>query len=450
MAIPPHRAPGDTGHIGDHNDVADVLTANAVLVAATSAGLTAHTGGTDPHGDRNYADSTKAAIAHTHTYPVTSVNAKTGVVVLVPADIGAESPAGAQTKVDTASALLVPLTQKGANNGVATLDGSGKVPSAQLPAGSGVTSVNGSSGAVTLVAADVGAIATTARGAASGVASLDGSTLVPTAQIPPLDTAKITTGTFAIARIPTGTSSSTVSLGDHTHTYPVSSVNSQTGAVVLTAADVSAVPTTRQVIAGTGTTGGGALSSDVTIAVAYGTSSTTAAVGNDSRITGAAQKASNLSDLSSASAARTNLGINTTTLMLSDQTNATSSLQDITALGLAVPIGNIEFDFVIGYVGGSTSNGITMALNGPTTSTLLYFFHIQPTASTHSIAGKQAFASNQPGTSTTSSASNIYLVRIWGTAVTTATGTLMPRFFSNDGSTTVTIKAGSKGRLWPL
>lgn len=52
------------------------------------------------------------------------------------------------------------------------------------------------------------------------------------------------------------------------------------------------VPTTRNVTAGTGLTGGGALSSDVTLAVSYGTSSTTAAVGNDTRITGAAPAAS--------------------------------------------------------------------------------------------------------------------------------------------------------------
>ena len=42
-----------------------------------------------------------------------------------------------------------------------------------------------------------------------------------------------------------------------------------------------------------------------------GTASGTVAAGNDSRITGAAQKASNLSDLSSASSARTNLGLGT-------------------------------------------------------------------------------------------------------------------------------------------
>lgn len=45
-----------------------------------------------------------------------------------------------------------------------------------------------------------------------------GTTLAAT-DIPSLDTAKITTGTFAIGRIPTGTTSSTVSLGDHTHTF---------------------------------------------------------------------------------------------------------------------------------------------------------------------------------------------------------------------------------------
>lgn len=51
-------------------------------------------------------------------------------------------------------------------------------------------------------------------------------------------------------------------------------------------------------------------SSQVPIAnIPTGTSSTTVAIGNDSRITGAAQKASNLSDLASASTSRTNLGL---------------------------------------------------------------------------------------------------------------------------------------------
>jgi hypothetical protein len=44
------------------------------------------------------------------------------------------------------------------------------------------------------------------------------------------------------------------------------------------------VATTRQVIAGTGMGGGGALSADVTLNVSYGTSGTTACVGNDARL----------------------------------------------------------------------------------------------------------------------------------------------------------------------
>lgn len=58
------------------------------------------------------------------------------------------------------------------------------------------------------------------------------------------------------------------------------------------AADALAVPTTRQIVAGTGLTGGGALSADRTLTVAYGTSSTTACAGNDTRVTGAAPTAS--------------------------------------------------------------------------------------------------------------------------------------------------------------
>lgn len=52
----------------------------------------------------------------------------------------------------------------------------------------------------------------------------------------------------------------------------------------LTADLAAKVPTTRQVIAGTGLNGGGALSADRTLAVSYGTTSGTAAQGNDSRL----------------------------------------------------------------------------------------------------------------------------------------------------------------------
>ncbi len=61
-------------------------------------------------------------------------------------------PTGLYTEIAAraaADALLIPLTQKGANNGVASLDSGGKVPSGQLPTAA-VTSVDGLTGAVTL------------------------------------------------------------------------------------------------------------------------------------------------------------------------------------------------------------------------------------------------------------------------------------------------------------
>ncbi|MEU3102919.1 hypothetical protein [Streptomyces griseoflavus] len=109
--------------------------------------------------------------------------------------------AAAAVVLDATDVGAVPAAEKGTPGGVATLDGTGKVPAAQLPESIGegaVASVNGATGVVVLDAADVGAapaahthtaaevgaLATTARGAANGVASLDAATRVPIAQLP--------------------------------------------------------------------------------------------------------------------------------------------------------------------------------------------------------------------------------------------------------------------------
>jgi hypothetical protein len=103
----------------------------------------------------------------------------------------------------TASSVgAVPTTEKGAANGVASLGSDGKVPAAQLPAASGggaVSSVNTKTGDVVLVASDVGAVATTALGAASGVATLDSGSKVPTAQIPSLSATYLAVSTKGAA-----------------------------------------------------------------------------------------------------------------------------------------------------------------------------------------------------------------------------------------------------------
>ncbi len=144
---------------------------------------------------------------------------------------------------------------KGAANGIATLDGTGKIPTAQIPAVAisnisvvanqaamlaltaepgdiavrsdlnatfilqtspaatlgnwvqlltptdAVASVNGQTGVVVLTAASVSAVATSAVGAASGVASLNGSSKVPTAQLP-IGTASGVAGLDGSSKVP--------------------------------------------------------------------------------------------------------------------------------------------------------------------------------------------------------------------------------------------------------
>lgn len=67
------------------------------------------------------------------------------------------------------------------------------------------------------------------------------------------------------------------------------SSHATSGDDALTPSDIGAVPTSRQITAGTGLSGGGDLGADRTLAVSYGTTAGTAAQGNDSRITGAVQ-----------------------------------------------------------------------------------------------------------------------------------------------------------------
>lgn len=94
--------------------------------------------------------------------------------------------------------------QKGANNGIASLDSGGDVPLTQL-GNAPVQSVAGKTGAVTLAGGDItsGTVAAARLpiGTANGVAGLDSGTKVPVAQIPDLPGTIITSGSVAAARI---------------------------------------------------------------------------------------------------------------------------------------------------------------------------------------------------------------------------------------------------------
>ena len=70
----------------------------------------------------------RTPIAHAATH------ASTGSDPITPASIGADAAGAAAAAQSAAEAASVPLTAAGADNGVATLDASGKVPTTQLPA----------------------------------------------------------------------------------------------------------------------------------------------------------------------------------------------------------------------------------------------------------------------------------------------------------------------------
>lgn len=173
---------------------------------------------------------------------VSSVNGQTGAVVLTAAGLGAVTSVNGQTG-----------------------------PAVTLV--TGVSSVNGSTGAVTVTPASISAVATAARGTANGVASLDSSGLVPSSQLPTTGSYKgtwnATTNTPTIVsgvgvngdfyKVATAGSTtidgvSSWAIGDEirfgTSTWQkiansaaVSSVNSLTGAVVITAASLGAATT---------------------------------------------------------------------------------------------------------------------------------------------------------------------------------------------------------------
>lgn len=217
------------------------------------------------------------------TYP----NPQIAAGVIVDGDVNA-SAAIAQSKIanlTTDLAAKVPTTRQ-------VIAGSGLTGGGALSADA---TLNVGAGTGIVVAADTIAVDTSViqakseKGVANGYAPLDASNLIPTVHLPPLAINDVFTvadqasmlaltaqvGDMAI-RTDTGKTyvlsaspaSTLANWKEIMATGQVVSVNGKTGVVTITLAELGGVPTTRQVIAGAGLTGGGDHSADITLNVA--------------------------------------------------------------------------------------------------------------------------------------------------------------------------------------
>lgn len=197
--------------------------------------------------------------------PVQSVNGYVGIVVLGKADVGlgnVDNTADANKPIsnDAAAALAGKVAKSSTVNSAYGTDNTGADRMWLIASGATASSLalRGTGGVLTVGTATEATHAPTKQQLDDGLAGK-----APTShQHSAVD---LNAGTLDIARLPVGTSGTTVAAGDDSRI-------------------TGAVPNTRSVSAGTGLTGGGNLTTNRTLAVVYGTTAGTVAQGNDARL----------------------------------------------------------------------------------------------------------------------------------------------------------------------
>jgi hypothetical protein len=137
--------------------------------------------------------------------------------------------------------------------------------------------------------------------------------------------------------------------------------------------------------------------------------------------------------------------------LASDQTNlngTANTMEDVTGLSWSVTSGTMySFQCTIYYTSAATTTGSRWAMNGPSTTALMYQTEYTLTSTT-STRNAMVQAYDSPGTSNASSASGANMATISGYVVPSANGTMIVRHASEVSASTITAKAGSTCEWW--
>lgn len=217
MAAPSKKNENDPGHVSDHWAIVDEL--NRLEAEKIATARLAQAGGVATLGSDGKVLTSQLPAAQTGG--VTTVAGRSGAVVLGVADVSgavassdsrlsdARSPLAhthtrsAITDLGTAAGLNVAASGQAGNNEVVKGDDA-RLSNPRTPASHKASHATGGTDA--LLPADIGAIAASEKGAASGVATLDGTGKVPSAQIPASAGGMVGQAVYVSATAPSGAS----------------------------------------------------------------------------------------------------------------------------------------------------------------------------------------------------------------------------------------------------